>query len=56
MLNIFRHFIQRSLRLLAEDGVFTEIFPLAYAGDLSAYALRKWIFKNYQTLAFESFR
>ena len=55
MLNIFRLFIQLSLNLLATDGIFTEIFPLAFAGDLSACALRKWVFDYYRPISFDAF-
>ena len=54
-LNIYRLFIRKSQSLLANNGIFAEIFPLAYAGDLSAAALRKHMFSSSQTLSFDAF-
>lgn len=54
-INIYRLFIQKSLELLSNSGVFSEIFPLAFAGDLSAASLRKYVFSNYQTISFDAF-
>lgn len=55
MLNIFRLFILRSIRLLVDGGVFSEIFPLAFTGDLSIKKLRRYILDNYQILSIEAF-
>ena len=55
MINIFRLFILRSIRLLSNNGVFSEIFPLAFIGDQSISNLRKYIFDNYQILFVEAF-
>ena len=55
LLNIYRLFIRKSQSLLADKGVLAEIFPLAYAGDLSAAALRKHMFSTSQTLSFDAF-
>ena len=55
MLNIFRLFILRSIYILSEDGIFSEIFPLAYTGDRSVANLRKYILDNCATLAIEAF-
>ncbi|MBQ3289589.1 MAG: Eco57I restriction-modification methylase domain-containing protein [Kiritimatiellae bacterium] len=54
-INIYRLFIQKSLKLLSDAGVFSEIFPLAFAGDLSAASLRKYVFSNYQAISFDAF-
>ena len=54
-LNIYRLFVQKSLNLLVKDGVFVEIFPLAFAGDLSAAQLRRCVFSKYRALEFEAF-
>ena len=55
LLNIYRLFVQKSLELLTQGGIFSEIFPLAFAGDLSAAALRRFVFSRYQGLRFEAF-
>ena len=55
MINIFRLFILKSIRLLSSNGVFSEIFPLAFIGDQSISRLRKYIFANYQILFVEAF-
>ena len=55
LLNIYRLFVQKSFILLAQGGIFSEIFPLAFAGDLSAAELRKFIFSNYRILSFDAF-
>ena len=54
-LNIYRLFVQKSLNLLAEEGVCIEIFPLAFAGDLSAARLRQFVFSKYRALSFDAF-
>ena len=54
-INIFRLFVIRSAGLLATNGIFSEIFPLAYAGDLSAARLRNHVFSNYTTLLLDAF-
>lgn len=43
MVNIFRLFILRSFYLLNEKGIFSEIFPLSFIGDISIKNLRKFI-------------
>ena len=55
MLNIFRLFIVRSLSLLKEGGIFSQIFPLAFTGDISIKNLRKHIFENTQVQFLETF-
>ena len=54
-LNIFRLFIIKSIRLLCNNGVFSEIFPLAFAGDISSYKTRKFVFDNCTIISFEAF-
>jgi Alw26I/Eco31I/Esp3I family type II restriction m6 adenine DNA methyltransferase len=55
MLNIFRLFIVRSLTLLKENGIFSQIFPLAFTGDISIKILRKYVFDNTQIQFIEAF-
>lgn len=55
MLNIFRLFIVRSIDYLCANGVFSEIFPLAYTCDLSAANLRRFVFENYTVERIEAF-
>jgi Alw26I/Eco31I/Esp3I family type II restriction m6 adenine DNA methyltransferase len=55
MLNIFRLFVVKSTLLLRKGGVFSEIFPLAFACDLSSSKLRKYIFDNFTISSFEAF-
>jgi Alw26I/Eco31I/Esp3I family type II restriction m6 adenine DNA methyltransferase len=55
MLNIFRLFIVRSISLLRQDGIFSQIFPLAFTGDLSIKNLRKYIFDTMQIHFIEAF-
>ena len=55
MINIFRPFVVRSVNILAKQGCFCEIFPLAFACDSSAAALRQHIFKNHSLIAIEAF-
>jgi Alw26I/Eco31I/Esp3I family type II restriction m6 adenine DNA methyltransferase len=55
MLNIFRLFIVRSLSLLKEGGIFSQIFPLAFTGDISTKNLRKYIFDAAQIMYIEAF-
>ena len=54
-LNIYRLFVQKSLNLLGRDGIFAEIFPLAFACDLSAAKLRQFVFSKYRVLSFDAF-
>ena len=55
MLNIFRLFIVKSISLLKPNGIFSQIFPLAFTGDLSIKSLRKYIFDNTQIHYIEAF-
>ena len=55
MLNIFRLFIILSIKILKEGGVFSEIFPLAFAGDLSVKKLRQFIYSNCELISFDAF-
>ena len=55
LLNIFRLFIIKSVRLLSESGVFCEIFPLAYTCDISAAKTRKFVFQKCKIISLEAF-
>jgi Alw26I/Eco31I/Esp3I family type II restriction m6 adenine DNA methyltransferase len=55
MLNIFRLFIVQSYYLLKRGGVFSEIFPLAFACDVSAYKLREFVQKECSIISLEAF-
>ena len=55
MLNIFRLFIIKSVRLLCKSGVFCEIFPLAYTCDISAAKTRKFVFQECKIIYLEAF-
>ncbi|MDR1452967.1 MAG: Eco57I restriction-modification methylase domain-containing protein [Candidatus Margulisbacteria bacterium] len=55
MINIFRLFILKSLRLLSSEGIFMQIFPLAFTGDLSITKLRKYILENCSIIFIEAF-
>ena len=55
MLNIFRLFIVKSVRILKDDGVFCQIFPLAFAADVSAADLRIYILQSLKLLMVEAF-
>ena len=55
MLNIFRLFILRSIRLLKKGGIFSEIFPLAFIGDLSIKKLREFILENTEIISIDAF-
>ena len=55
MLNIFRLFIFKSIHLLKQGGICSEIFPLAFIGDLSIRNLRKYILDNCQIQFIEAF-
>lgn len=55
MLNIFRLFIVQSYYLLKRGGVFSEIFPLAFACDVSAYKLREFVQKECTIISLEAF-
>ena len=55
MLNIFRLFVVQSFYLLKRGGVFSEIFPLAFACDVSAYKLREFVQKECSIISLEAF-
>ena len=55
MLNIFRLFVVQSYYLLKRGGVFSEIFPLAFACDVSAYKLREFVQKECSIISLEAF-
>lgn len=55
MLNIFRLFVVQSFYLLKHGGVFSEIFPLAFACDVSAYKLREFVQKECSIISLEAF-
>ncbi len=55
MVNVFRLFIVKSINIIRQKGFFSEIFPLAFIGDISASQLRKWILNNYQIIGIEAF-
>ena len=54
-LNIFRLFVIQGGSILKDNGVFCEIFPLAFTCDLSCSKLRKHIFNNYHIINIEAF-
>lgn len=55
MINIFQLFIVRGLNLLKRNGIFCQIYPLAFTGDVSLYKLRKEILDNYALVGIEAF-
>ena len=55
MLNIFRLFIVKSINLLTNQGVFSEIFPLAFIADKSMASLRKHVLQNFTIFSIDAF-
>lgn len=55
MLNIYKFFILRSFKLLKDNGIFIQIFPLSFTCDSSFKTLRKYIFNNYSVSEIEAF-
>lgn len=55
MLNIFRLFIIQSVYLLKQDGVFSEIFPLSFACDVSAAKARGFVVEHCSIISLEAF-
>jgi adenine-specific DNA-methyltransferase len=55
MINVFRLFIVQSLCFLKPGGIFVEIFPLAFTGDVSAANLRKYIFDKFRIRGIDAF-
>ena len=55
MINVFRLFIVKSVHLLNDNGVFSQIFPLAFIGDVSSSNLRKYLLENYNIVSIDAF-
>jgi Alw26I/Eco31I/Esp3I family type II restriction m6 adenine DNA methyltransferase len=55
VINVFRLFITQSGLLLNNKGVFAEIFPLAYTGDVSSKKIREHNLKNFNIIGIEAF-
>ena len=55
VINVFRLFITKSGSLLNSKGVFTEIFPLAYTGDITSKKIRKHTLDNFKIIGLEAF-
>ena len=55
VLNVFRLFITQSGILLNTNGVFAEIFPLAYTGDVTSKSIREHNLKNFRIIGIEAF-
>ena len=55
MLNIFRLFVVHGGDILQRNGVFCEIFPLAFTCDLSSAKLREHILNHYHIVSIEAF-
>lgn len=55
MINVYRLFIIKSIDLLKSGGTFVEIFPLAFAGDLSASNLRKHLASQHNIIGIDAF-
>jgi len=55
MINIFRLFILKSIYLIRNNGVLSEIFPLAFIADASAARMRQYIFNNCSLQLIEAF-
>lgn len=55
IINVFRLFITQSGDLLNRNGVFAEIFPLAYTGDVTSKNIREHNLKNFKLIGIEAF-
>lgn len=55
VINVFRLFITKSGSLLNENGVFSEIFPLAYTGDITSFKIRKHTLEKYNIIRIDAF-
>lgn len=55
VINVFRLFITQSGILLNKNGVFAEIFPLAYTGDVTSKSIREHNLKNFSIIGIEAF-
>ncbi len=55
ILNVFRLFVVRSVSILRAHGFFSQIFPLAFAADLTSSKLREHLLQNTQFIKLEAF-
>ncbi|MGI9461567.1 MAG: Eco57I restriction-modification methylase domain-containing protein, partial [Alphaproteobacteria bacterium] len=55
MLNFFQFFVVRGLNLLKPNGIFCQIYPLAFIADRAFYKLRKKIIDDYDLIGIETF-
>lgn len=55
MVNIYRIFILKSIYLLKNSGILTEIFPLAFMGDTSIKGLRQFLLNKCEILSIDAF-
>lgn len=55
IINVFRLFITQSGDLLNNNGVFAEIFPLAYTGDVTSKNIREHNLKKFKLIGIEAF-
>ena len=55
VINVFRLFITQSGKLLNKNGVFAEIFPLAYTGDVTSKNIREHNLNNFRIIGIEAF-
>jgi len=54
-MNIFKLFIVKSFSLLKKNGIFSEIFPLAFIADSNAKKLREYVLANNSVFNIEAF-
>lgn len=55
VINVFRLFIAKSGLLLNNNGVFSEIFPLAFTGDVTSKSIREYTLNKCRILGLEAF-
>lgn len=55
VINVFRLFIAKSGLLLNPSGIFSQIFPLAYTGDVTSKAIRDFTLNKFRILGIEAF-
>jgi len=55
VINVFRLFIAKSGLLLNSSGIFSQIFPLAYTGDVTSKAIRDFTLNKFRILGLEAF-
>ncbi len=55
VINVFRLFIAKSGLLLNSSGTFSQIFPLAFTGDLTSQAIRDYTLNKFRVLGLEAF-